>query len=52
MLSNFLFNELHYVRLKLNTSVTELMALTEYRCPFGRDQTEEEGYGYSNVVNV
>lgn len=51
MLSNFLFDELHYVRFKLNIRVTELMALTEY-CPFGWNQTEDEGYGYSHVVNV
>lgn len=52
MLSNFLFDELHYVRFKLNIRVTEQMELTEYCCPFGRNQTKEEGYGYNHVVNV
>ncbi len=52
MLSNFLFDELHYVRLKLNIWVTELVALTESCKLFVQDQTKEEGYGYGHMVNV
>lgn len=52
MLSNFSFDELHYVRFNLNIWVTELMALTEYCRPFDWNGAEEEGYGYSHVVNV
>lgn len=32
LLSNFLLDELHYVRFKLNMWVTEMMGLTEYCC--------------------